>query len=110
MSADANPLRRTWLLVLFWAQVFLAAVAAVLAVATSIHADWIEELTGLDPDAGSGSAEGAVTLALAWPWPQSPSPSGPGSPAPRRSRPVGGLELCPPAAKPGRLRRTDGRQ
>jgi hypothetical protein len=34
MSADANPLRRTWLLVLFWAEVLLAAVAAVLAVAT----------------------------------------------------------------------------
>jgi hypothetical protein len=65
MSADAKPLRRTWLLVLFWAEVLLAPVAAVLAVATSILADWIEELTGLDPDSGSGSAEWAVTLALA---------------------------------------------
>jgi hypothetical protein len=65
MSADANPLRRTWLLVLFWAEVVLAAAAAVLAVATAIQPDWIEELTGLDPDAGSGSAEWAVTLALA---------------------------------------------
>jgi hypothetical protein len=65
MSADANPLRRTWLLVLFRAEVLFAAAAAVLAVATSIHADWIEELTGLDPDAGSGSAEWAVTLVLA---------------------------------------------
>jgi hypothetical protein len=65
MSADANPLRRTWLLVLFWAEVLLAAAAAVLAVATAIHPNWIEELTGLDPDAGSGSAEWAVTLALA---------------------------------------------
>jgi hypothetical protein len=65
MSADANPARRTWLLVLFWAEVLLAAAAAVLAVATAIRPDWIEELTGLDPDAGSGSAEWAVTLALA---------------------------------------------
>jgi hypothetical protein len=65
MSADANPLRRTWLLVLFWAEVLLAAAAAVLALATAIRPDWIEELTGLDPDAGSGSAEWAVTLALA---------------------------------------------
>ena len=65
MSADANPLRRTWLVVLFWAEVLLAAAAAVLAVATAIRPDWIEELTGLDPDAGSGSAEWAVTLALA---------------------------------------------
>ena len=65
MSADANPGRRTWLVVLFWAEVLLAAAAAVLAVATAIHPDWIEELTGLDPDAGSGSAEWAVTLVLA---------------------------------------------
>jgi hypothetical protein len=65
MSADANLGRRTWLLVLFWAEVLLAAAAAVLAVATAIRPDWIEELTGLDPDAGSGSAEWAVTLALA---------------------------------------------
>ena len=65
MSADENQLRRTWLVVLFWAEVLLAAAAAVLAVATAIRPDWIEELTGLDPDAGSGSAEWAVTLALA---------------------------------------------
>ena len=65
MSADANSPRRTWLLVLFWAEVLLAAAAAVLAVATAIHPDWIESLTGMDPDAGSGSAEWAVTLALA---------------------------------------------
>jgi len=65
MGADANPRRRTWLLVLFWAELILAAAAAVLAVATAIHPDWIEELTGLDPDAGSGSAEWAVTLVLA---------------------------------------------
>ena len=65
MSADANPPRRTWLLALFWAEVLLAAAAAVLAVATAIRPDWIEELTGLDPDAGSGSAEWAITLVLA---------------------------------------------
>ena len=65
MSADANPLRRTWLLVLFWAEVLLAAAAAVLAVATAIHPTWIESLTGLDPDAGSGGAEWAVVVLLA---------------------------------------------
>jgi hypothetical protein len=32
---------------------------------TAIHPDWIESLTGLDPDYGSGSAEWAVTLILA---------------------------------------------
>ncbi len=65
MSTDANPPRRTWLLVLFWAELLLAAAAAVLAIATAIRPDWIEGLTGLDPDAGSGSAEWAVTLVLA---------------------------------------------
>jgi hypothetical protein len=65
MSAAANPGRRTWLVVLFWAEVVLAAASAVLAVATAIHPDWIESLTGLDPDGGSGSAEWVVTLLLA---------------------------------------------
>jgi len=65
MSGGQHPDRRTWLLVLFWAEVVLAAASAVLAVTTAIHPDWIESLTGLDPDAGSGSAEWAVTLVLA---------------------------------------------
>jgi hypothetical protein len=65
MSAGAHPDQRRWLLVLFWAEVVLATASAVLAVATAIHPDWIESLTGLDPDAGSGSAEWAVTLILA---------------------------------------------
>jgi hypothetical protein len=65
MSGSANSNRRTWLLSLFWAEVILAAASAVLAVATAIHPDWIESLTGLDPDAGDGSAEWAVTLILA---------------------------------------------
>jgi hypothetical protein len=65
MSGSANSDRRTWLLALFWAEVILAVASGVLAVATAIHPDWIESLTGLDPDAGSGSAEWAVTLVLA---------------------------------------------
>ncbi len=65
MRPAASPGRRTWLLTLFGAEVILAAACAVLAVATAIHPDWIESLTGLDPDAGSGSAEWAVTLVLA---------------------------------------------
>jgi hypothetical protein len=64
-SGGVHPDRRTWLLVLFWAEVVLAAASAVLAMTTAIHPDWIESLTGLDPDAGSGSAEWAVTLILA---------------------------------------------
>lgn len=65
MRPAGNPGRRTWLVVLFWTEVILAAASAVLAIATAIHPDWIESLTGLDPDAGSGSAEWVVTLILA---------------------------------------------
>jgi hypothetical protein len=64
-SGGVHPDRRTWLLVLFWAEVVLAAASAVFAITTAIHPDWIESLTGLDPDYGSGSAEWAVTLILA---------------------------------------------
>lgn len=65
MRPAATPGRRTWLAALFWAEVILAAASAVLAIATAIHPDWIESLTGLDPDTGSGSAEWVVTLILA---------------------------------------------
>ena len=50
----------------------LAALFAVAAVATAIWPEWIEELTGLEPDGGSGELEwlvvavlGAVALLLA---------------------------------------------
>lgn len=65
MRPAASPARRTWLSVLFWGEVLLAAASATLAVATAIHPGWIESLTSLDPDAGRGSAEWAVTLVLA---------------------------------------------
>jgi hypothetical protein len=41
-----------------------AALAAVAAALTLLVPDWIEELTGLDPDAGSGAVEVTVVLAL----------------------------------------------
>lgn len=65
MSSGAHRDQRRWLLALFWAEVVLAVASAVLAVATAVHPDWIESLTGLDPDAGSGSVEWAITLILA---------------------------------------------
>jgi len=47
---------------LFWTEVVLSGVAAALAVLSLITHEWIELLTGWDPDHGSGSVEWAITL------------------------------------------------
>jgi hypothetical protein len=49
----------------FWAEAALSALAAVLAVVTAVVPDWIEVLTGADPDHGSGGAEWSIVLVLA---------------------------------------------
>ena len=48
----------------YWIEVGLAVLAAGLAVLTLITREWIELLSGIDPDKGSGALEWAVVIAL----------------------------------------------
>ena len=49
----------------FWIEVILAAVTAALLLLTLISREWIEEVFGVEPDAGSGALEWAIVVALA---------------------------------------------
>jgi uncharacterized membrane protein len=49
---------------LFWVEVCLAAITAVLALITPIFPDWIEALTDWDPDQHDGSVEWMIVVGL----------------------------------------------
>jgi hypothetical protein len=48
----------------YWFEVVTAAIGAVLFVLTLVTREWIEILTGWDPDGGSGALELAIAIGL----------------------------------------------
>jgi len=48
----------------FWIEVILAMVTAALLLLTLISREWIEEVFGVEPDAGSGVLEWGIVIAL----------------------------------------------
>lgn len=49
----------------FTVEVLLGLASLGLAILTTINGEWIETLTGLEPDAGSGTLEWAIVIVLA---------------------------------------------
>jgi hypothetical protein len=48
----------------FWLEAALASLAGTLAASTLLWRDWLEALTGFDPDRGNGSVEWAIVAGL----------------------------------------------
>lgn len=46
-------------------EALLGLVSLGLAILTAVNSEWIEEFTGLEPDAGSGTLEWAIVIAFA---------------------------------------------
>ena len=49
---------------LFWVEICLAAITGLLALITPIFPDWIEFVSGWDPDQHDGSVERMIVLGL----------------------------------------------
>ena len=49
---------------IFWVESVLASVSAFLAILTFVWPDWIEGVSGFDPDQHNGSVEWGVVIAL----------------------------------------------
>jgi hypothetical protein len=48
----------------FWTELGLAVASALMLLLTGVWPDWIEVISGLDPDGGDGSLEWAIVVVL----------------------------------------------